>query len=106
DELIEYSHKQKRMVEKAILYGDREFLGRMPKLRDAISRFTSPNSTPEEKYQSMIDVLACAEFMGLRGDLENKYYEQASFFDIYKEWGAPDTLSDNEKQAIRDRASE
>lgn len=92
--------------EKAVIYGDKEFLGFMPTLRDAQLRISDPRLTPEQKHQAALDMLANMEFMGLRGALRQKYTNQAMAFEIYKEFGFPEKLSEDDKSIVRQRAAE
>lgn len=94
------------LVNKAIVYGDREMFTYMPELNDLNSRFGNPNATPEKKHSAMIDILAYHEFMGLRGYLIEKYHGQSGFFRMNSTPEAPISLTETDKEAVCARAKE
>ena len=104
--IVAITEKSNALIEKAIIYGDRELLGVMPEKSIIKSRLISPSATPEQKHAATIDALAYAEFMGLRGSLGLKYEEQKSFFSTYKNFGIPTSLTPSDKAKIRTRAKE
>lgn len=106
DKIIELAQRKRGLITKSIVYGDRELLAFIPEKHEAESRITSPNTTPEQKHQAAIDVLAYSEFMGLRGSLGDKFDEQKAFFAVYSQFGAPKILTDSDKAAIRTKAQE
>lgn len=103
DQISDLMKKNAELVERAIVYGDREFFGVMPKISKANSKITSPNSTAEQKHQATIEVLAYAEFMALRGEFGAKYQEQKNLYSIY---GVSDRLTVEDKAAIKTKAKE
>lgn len=106
DEYPAFRKKLNALYDKAIVYGDKEFLGFMPGLSNATSQISDPRLTPEQKHQAAIDLLAHTEFMGLRGSLKRKYTEQIQAFEIYPEFGFPKTLTEADKQLVREKAKE
>lgn len=98
--------KLETLYHKAIIYGDREFLGFMPGLTEASRRISDPRLTPTQKHDAALDLLAHMEFMGLRGALKQKYTEQIMAFEIYPEFGFPKTITEADKQLVRKKAQE
>ena len=106
DKYPAFREKLNALYNKAIVYGDRELLAFMPGLRDAQNRISDPRLTAEQKYQAAIDLLAHTEFMGLRGALKQKYTDQIEAFEIYPEFGFPLTITEVDKQLVREKAQE
>lgn len=107
EQMIEYSEKKNHYTSKAIIYGDREMLSLMPELKKEISHLESSGLTPEEKHNTILNVLAHYEFMGLRGSMRDKYDGQRLFFKTYSDsLGLPSSLSEADKNAVRTKAKE
>ena len=102
-QIIELMKKHADLVEKSIVYGDREFFGKMPKLSKATSKIVSPISTNEQKREAVLEALAYMEFMALRGSFGAKYEEHKNLYSIY---GISERLTDSDKAAIREKAKE
>lgn len=106
DKYPAFREKLNSLYNKAIVYGDREFLGFMPGLTESQRRISDPRLTAEQKHQAAIDLLAHTEFMGLRGALKQKYTNQIQAYDIYPEFGFPLTITEADKQLVREKAQE
>ncbi|ACE84269.1 hypothetical protein CJA_3097 [Cellvibrio japonicus Ueda107] len=98
--------KMRQLVTKAIVYGDRDMFQHMPELSSLSDRFTNPEASPEQKHNAMIDLLAYHEFMGMRGNLSEKYSGQEVFFIVHSTPEAPIKLTAADKAAILARARE
>lgn len=103
DQISEFMKKNAELVEKSIVYGDREFFGIIPEKSKAISQIASLGSAPEQKHQAIIKALAYSEFMALRGDFGAKYEEQKKLYTIYD---ISSSLTNEDKNAIKKKAKE
>lgn len=102
--ISELSEKIDALVEKSVIYGDRELFGMMPGKNLLKAKLVSPLSSPAEKRDAAINLLAYGEFMGLRGSLGDKYQEQMTLYSTYSNYGLPQQLSENDKTVIRTQA--
>jgi hypothetical protein len=100
------AEKMRPLVTKAIVYGDRDMFKHMPELSKLSDQFTNPEASADDKHSAMIDILAYHEFMGLRGNLGQKYSGQEVFFMVHSTPEAPIKLTAADKTAIQARAKE
>jgi hypothetical protein len=104
-ELLE---KQYELVERAIIYGDREMFQYMQANAKLTTSLGNPDLTEDQRKAVALEYLALTEFMGMRGQLEDKYQAQKSLFrlypEIYSNTGSELTLTENDKLKIKSEA--
>ncbi len=104
ENVLIYNEKHNELVQKTILYGDRQLLTSMPGLNREVRKLLSPNLTDEEKLDTVTTILAHYEFMAMRGSLADKYDQQRMFFNAYQHLGLPTSLSEADKNQVRMKA--
>lgn len=102
--------KQYELVERAIIYGDREmfqFMGARAKLTTSLG---NPDITEEQRKDVALEYLALTEFMGMRGQLARKYNDQENLFKlypkIYSSTGKELELTEADKSKVKSRAED
>lgn len=102
--------KQYALVEKAVIYGDRGMFQYMLAFSQLQTSLGNPDLTEDQKKEIALDYLAHKEFVGMRGNLAEKYSGVEIFFklypQIYSNSGKSLTLSDVDKLQIKERAEQ